>query len=282
MIIVTDSASDIRKEDIEKFNVHVVPLNITFGTESYKDGVDLDIDTFYEFLKTKKDFPKTACPSPQDYVDIFTKAKEDGEEVLCICLSSGLSSTYQTALLAKDIVEYDKIYVVDSLSCLSGERVVVTNACRMRDEGKSIEEIVKELEQITHRVHIFAIVNSLEYFYKGGRISKALYTISSLLNFKVYISLDKDGKIIKPGQVIGFNKAVMGFEKDMKKYPIDPKYGVCYGYTSGRDSLEKLIKKSFDKMGVESYDLAQIGPTSGSHIGEGGVCYAYISTKEIE
>ncbi len=282
MIIVTDSASDIRKEDIEKLNVHVVPLNISFGDEHYKDGVDLDIDTFYEYLKTKKAFPKTACPSPQDYLDIFTKAKEDDEEVLCICLSSGLSSTYQTACLAKDLAEYDKIHVVDSLTCLSGERLVVTNACRMRDEGKSICEIVEVLNDITHRVHIFSIVNSLEYFYKGGRISKTLYTISSILNFKVFISLDKDGKIIKPGQIIGLSKAISSCAKDFKKNPIDKEYGICYGYTTDKDNLEKLIEKSFKLTELESYDLSQIGPTSGSHIGEGGICYAFISTKVTE
>jgi len=282
MIIVTDSASDIRKEDIEKLNVHVVPLNISFGDEHYKDGVDLDIDTFYEFLKTKKDFPKTACPSPQDYLDIFLKAKEEDEEVLCICLSSGLSSTYQTACLAKDLAEYDKIHVVDSLTCLTGERLVVTNACKLRDEGKSITEIVEVLNDITHKVHIFSIVNSLEYFYKGGRISKALYTISSILNFKVFISLDKDGKIVKPGQTIGLAKAIGTCAKDFKKYPFDKKYGICYGYTTDKENLDKLINKSFGLTELESYDIAQIGPTSGSHIGEGGICYAYISQKEID
>lgn len=280
MIIVTDSASDISQSEASKFNIKVVSLNISFGEETYKDGVNLETSQFYDLLKNKKDFPKTACPSPQDYLDIFESAKESDEEVICISMSSGLSSTYQTACLAKDLAEYDKIHVIDSLTCLTGLRLVVLNAIRLRDEGKSACQIVEEIEKIKHNVHFFSIVDSLEYFYKGGRISKTMYTLSSLLNLKVFVALNKDGKIVKVGQAIGYGKAYMASEKDLKKYPINKTYGLCYGYTTSKETLDKLIKKTIDNIGVEKYDISQIGPTAGCHIGEGGVCLAYISTKE--
>ena len=109
-----------------------------------------------------------------------------------------------------------------------------------------------------------------------------MYQEGEILNFKVFISLDKDGKIVKPGQTIGLAKAIGSCAKDFKKYPFDKKYGICYGYTTDKENLDKLISKSFSLTELESNDIAQIGPTSGSHIGEGGICYAYISQKEID
>lgn len=282
MIIVTDSACDIRGEEVEKLNLKIIPLHVIFGDKSYKDGVDLSIDEFYEMLQSEKVFPKTGSPSPQDYLDIFEEAKEKDEEVLCITISTGLSGTYQNALLAKDMAEYDKIYVVDSLSCLTGLRVEVLTACRLRDEGKCIEEIVEVLEDIKHRVHIFSIVDTMEYFYKGGRISKGAYTIGSILNIKPFITLDKDGKIIKNGQSIGYMKGYIVAEQQPKKFPIDKAYPLCYGYTIGEKNVEKLIEKTFNKFEVESYDCSRIGCAAGAHIGPGAVCLAYISTKVRE
>lgn len=282
MIIVTDSASDIRGEEVEKFNVKVVPLRVSFGDKTYKDCVDLSIDEFYNLLETEKDFPKTSQPSPQDYVDIYEEAKKTGEEVLVITISTGLSGTYQAANLAKEIANYDNVTVVDSLSCLTGERLEVINACRLRDEGKSVKEIVDVLEDIKHRVHIFSIVDTLEYFHKGGRLSKGAYTIGSLLNLKPFITLDKDGKIVKNGQSIGYMKAFMTAEQQPKKFPIDKQYGLFYGYTKGIKNMEKLIDKTFKKFEMDSYDLSRIGCAAGCHIGPGGICLVYVSTKVRE
>jgi DegV family protein with EDD domain len=280
MIIVTDSACDIRGEEVEKYNIRVIPLNVTFGDKTYKDGIDLKIDEFYEELLKGNTFPKTGSPSPQDYVDIFEEAKEKGEEVLCITISTGLSGTYQNALLAKDIAEYDKVYVVDSLSCLQGLRLEVINACRLRDEGKSVEEIVEVLEDIKHRIHIFSIVDTMEYFYKGGRISKGAYAIGSLLKIKPFITLDKDGKIVKNGQAMGYMKAYLIAEQQPKKFPIDKEYGLFYGYTMGEKNIEKFIDKTFHKFDMDKYDVSRIGCAAGSHIGPGAVCFVYVSTKE--
>ncbi len=280
VILVTDSSADIRGEEINKLNIKVVPLKVNFGNKEYKDGVDLSVDEFYSLLESEKEFPKTSQPSPQDYVDIFEEAKANGDEVVVLTISSGLSGTYQSVLLSKDIAEYDKVYVVDSLSCLTGLRCLVMAACKLRDSGKSALEIEEEMNHLKHYVHIFSVVDELEGFFKGGRLSKTLYTLGSILNLKPFITLNKEGKIITNGKSLGYMKAYTVAAEQNKKYPINKEYGLFYGYTVGEDKMNKFIEKSFKHFGLDSYDVSRIGPTSGAHIGCGGCCMAYISTKE--
>ena len=280
IVLVTDSSSDVRGEEINKLNLKVVPLKVNFGTKEYKDGVDLSVDEFYKLLETEKEFPKTSQPSPQDYVDIFEEAKENGDEVIVLTISSGLSGTYQSVLLAKDIAEYDKVYVIDSLSCLTSLRCLVMCAVKLRDQGKSAKEIVDEIEVLKHHVHIFSVVDTLEGFYRGGRLSKTLYTLGSLLNLKPFMVLSKDGKIITNGKSMGYMKAYNVAAEQNKKYPINKEYGLFYGYTMGEDKLNKFIEKSFKQFDLETYDVSRIGCVSGAHVGCGGCCMAYISTKE--
>ncbi len=280
VILVTDSSSDIRGEELNKYNIKVVSLNVSFGTKHFKDGIDLSVDEFYSLLESEKEFPKTSQPSPQDYVDIFEEAKEKGDEVVVLTISSGLSGTYQSVLLAKDIAEYDKVYVVDSLSCLTGLRCLVFEAIKMRDNGASAKEIADKMKELKHYVHIFSVVDTLEGFFKGGRLSKTLYTLGSILNLKPFITLNKEGKIITNGKSLGYMKAYSIAAEQNKKYPINKEYGLFYGYTVGEDKIRKFIEKSFKQFGLDSFDESRIGPTSGAHIGCGGCCMAYISTKE--
>ncbi|MCR5787267.1 MAG: DegV family protein [Acholeplasmatales bacterium] len=280
-IILTDSSCDIRGDEIEKFNIKVIPLNVTFGTENFKDGVDLTVEEFYKKLHEVKEFPRTSQPSPQDYVNVFEEAKKNNDEVICLTISSGLSGTYQTALLAKDIAEYDNVYVCDSLTCLTGLRCLVVNACKMRDNGATAKEIFEKMEYLKNHIHLFSIVDTLDGFLKGGRMSKASYTVASLLNIKPFITLDKTGHIIKNGQSLGYLKAYIVASGQTKKFPILPEYGVFYGYTEGEDKLDKFIEKTFKQFdNVDSYDRSRIGCAAGAHIGGGAVCMVYISSEE--
>ena len=147
LMIVTDSCSDIRNEEMIKLDVEVVPMNVSFGDECYQEGINITVDEFYNKLATSRVFPKTSQPSPELFEKVFLRAKEEQREVLVLCLSSALSGTMQAARLAADLAEYeDHVHFVDTLQCLSGERLIVKEACKLRDEGKSISEIVEILE----------------------------------------------------------------------------------------------------------------------------------------
>lgn len=280
LMIITDSCSDIRGEDKVKYNVEVVPMTVTFADESYLEGETISIEEFYEKLVNSKAFPKTSQPSPDSFEKLITKAKENGQDVLIITISTGLSGTYQSANLAASLAEYeDHVHVVDSLNCLTGERLLVKEAARLRDEGKNVEEIVEVLEDIKHRVRYFSICDTLEYFFKGGRLSRAKMILGSIVGIKPFIDLDSNGKIRQFGQGIGVNRSLRAAANFVSENERDTNYGVCYGYTGYNDNALRLIEKTKAILGVDEIDLTQIGAASGAHIGPGGSCVAYISKE---
>ena len=140
--LLVDSTSDLNQD----YGVYCVPLRVEIDGKVYRDGVDLDKDTFYKLLTSSKNFPKTSQPSPQDYIDIFEEVKANNDTLICILLSSALSGTYQSAILAKNIVEYDNIYIIDSLSTTYVIKIMANKADKMIREGKGINEIIDTLE----------------------------------------------------------------------------------------------------------------------------------------
>lgn len=281
-MIVTDSCSDIRGEEVKELDVEVVPMNVSFEDEHYQEGVNITPEEFYKKLTSSKVFPKTSQPSPDLFENLFLRAKEEGIEVLVLCISSGLSGTLQSAKIAASLAEYEEhVHFVDTLACLTGERLIVKEACRMRDEGMSLEDIINVLEDIKHRVRYFSIVDTLEYFFKGGRLSRAAMILGSLVGIKPFIDLDPQGKIRNFGKGLGMHRSLRQAQDFVKKYERDEKYGVYYGYVADDENLKKLIDKTSSLLNVETLDISAIGATSGAHIGPGGSCVCYIS-KEIK
>ena len=280
IMIITDTCSDIRDEEIKTLDVEMVSMQISFGDKTYSEGKDIDVDTFYNKLTNEKVFPHTSQPSPESYEKLYLKAKEEGRDVLVLTISSGLSGTVQSANIAIGLAEYEgHVTVVDTLNCLAAERLVVRTACKLRDEGKSIEEIVEVINDIKGRIKIFGIVDTLEYFFKGGRLSKAAMVIGSLMHIKPFIRLDEKGKIVKFGQALGLVRALKAVAEDLKKNPIDDNFELCYGYTMGEENVNKLIKQTQGVLNNHPYTVSRISAAAGSHIGPGGLCVAYVMKK---
>ncbi len=277
--IITDSTSDIRYDEVEKLGIKVVPLNVSFGDETYKDSVDITVEDFYKKLKTSQYFPKTSQPAPELFVKIFNEAKEKGDDVIYIAISSGLSGTIGSANLAKSIVDYDKIHIIDSLSSIQGLRLLVHHACKMRDLGYSAHDIISQIEDMKKRIKIFSMIDTLEYLYKGGRLSKAKCIFGNAVGLKPLIDLDEKGKIRMYGKVIGINRAYKAILDSFSKHPFDPEYPIYFGYTDTPINLNVLINKIESKYDLPGKDISQIGPTIGSHIGHGGFCVIYVEKK---
>lgn len=280
MLIITDSTADIRDEEIDKLNIKVVPLKITFDTKTYQDCVDLSVEEFYQKLKFTKCFPKTSQPSPEQFLQLFLQAKERKEDVLYLAVSSGLSGTINSAYLAKESSNYDRIFIIDTLESIQGLRLLVHYACKLRDEGKKIEEIVQEIERVKNKIHIFSMIDTLEYLYRGGRLSKAIAFIGNLIDLKPLIDLDPQGKIRMYGKVFGRARAYKSICDSMKENPIDHQFPVYFGYTDGKENVDRLMERTLSFFSIQKYDLSRIGPTIGSHIGAGGFCVIYVSTKD--
>lgn len=271
--ILVDSSSDIVKEELESKNIAMVPLSIQFDKETYLDRMDIDCDTFYDKLTNLDVFPKTSQPSPQMYLKEFEKAKEAKDELICILLSSAISGTYQSALLAKNIVDYDGIYLVDTLSATYGAQILVDEAIKMINEGKEAKEICAHLEALKKRVKIYLSVDTLEYLYKGGRVDKTSAIIGGIAKIKPIITLSEEGKVEVIAKTIGMVKAMnvmIGFAKDKG---IDEKYPVGLIYSSGTKNSAKMEEK-LNANDIKISKHVQLGPTIGTHVGP--ECYGFV------
>lgn len=149
--IATDSAVDFEPAEFEKYRIDCIPLSVNFGEREYKENIDLSKEKFYELLGKTDELPRTAQPSPQVFIELIEEAKEAGDDIIIILLSSGISGTYQSALAIKEMVGYERCFIVDSKSATGGQRMVVEYAAKLRDEGKSAEEIAEKFPHSTKK-----------------------------------------------------------------------------------------------------------------------------------
>lgn len=262
--LLVDSASDIPNTNSD--NILVVPLSIHICNNDYIDGVTLNHDQFYEMLVSSSDFPKTSQPSPQAFVKAMEKVKAANDECICITLSSGVSGTYQSACLAKSIVDYDKIHVVDSLTGAYGVKLLVIEAQRMIKEGKTAEEILEKLEDLKKRTTILLSVDTLEYLYKGGRLDKTSAIIGGIAKIKPIITVTREGKIGVVTKAIGMNRAMNTIADLVEQIQPDTNYPVYSIYTLGTKNVEKLENKLTEN-GHIIEEREPLGPVVGSHVG---------------
>ena len=274
--ILVDSSSDYTMEEINNNGFHFVPLSITLDGKHYQDGVELKPDNFYELLISTGSFPQTSQPSPQDFADIFEDVKEKGDEIICILLSSALSGTCQSAHLAKDMVDYEGIYIIDSLAATAMIRFMGDQAAELLKEGCTAREIVQKVEAMKGKVKVVAGLDTLEYLHKGGRLSKASATIGELANLKPIITVTPDGKVSVIGKCLGKNKALNFILKYLQDNEMDTTFPLYTLYSYGTENTEKLeerlVKEGF------SYDgRVQLGSTIGAHIGPGAFAILYVT-----
>lgn len=274
--ILVDSAADFSAEEAKARNMELVPINITFNDKNYLDGIDITKDEFYELLTSSETFPMTAQPSPQDFLDVFEAVKEKGDQLVYISLSSALSGTFQSATLAKSMVEYDEIYLVDSLSATRAIRLMAEYACKLREEGKDAAAIAEEIENFRSRVVILAAVDTLEYLQKGGRLSKAAAAVGELANLKPIVTVTKEGTMAVPAKALGRNKALSTLVKLVTEKEIDTTFPIYSVFAVGEENTEKLEQK-LGKEGVRVTKRLQIGSTIGCHVGPGAFGVIFVT-----
>lgn len=272
--LLVDSSSDFSQEEIKKKNMAYVPVSIHLEDKDYLDGIDLRIDDFYELLLTASDFPKTSQPSPQDFLDHFEAAKKNRDQVICLLLSSALSGTCQSAYLAREMADYNGIYIVDTLNATASIRLLAEVAFRMMAEGESAPAIVDALEVLKKRVRILASVDTLEYLWRGGRLGRTGAVIGELANIKPVITVTAEGKVSLISKCIGKNKALSYLIRYVKEHTPDPAFPLYTVYSYGAENCEALEAR-LAKEGQTFMKRCQIGPTIGAHVGPGacGICY---------
>ena len=272
MRIIVDSTSDLTPE-IKK-QVHVVPLTVHFGDEEFIDGVTIDHKQFYEKLIETDVHPSTSQASPAAFEAEYEKAKAEGAVVITI--SSKLSGTYQSAMIAAD--EYENIYVVDSTNVTIGASILVELAVRLANQGLEAKEIARQLEEEKKKIVLVALVDTLEYLKKGGRISKSVAAFGTMLNIKPVLAVE-DGEIQVLGKArgskMGNNMLVQQIDK---AGGIDFSKPVLLGYTGLSDAM--LLKYIHDSRHLWEGNLPEvryttIGSVIGTHAGPGAVAVAF-------
>ena len=272
--IIIDSTTDLIESVKER--VEVVPLTIRFGEEEFTDGVTIDNKMFYEKLIESDVIPTTSQATPTAFVPYFEKIKEDGDSAVVITLSSKLSGTYQSACLASQ--DYDNIYVVDSGNVTIGAGILVEYALELLDSGLTAEEIASKLEEKKDEIIVVAMLDTLEYLKKGGRISAAVAFAGGVLNIKPVVSVDK-GEIVMLGKARGSKQGNNLLVQEIEKAGgVDFSRPVLLGYTGLTDVLlKKYIEDSKNLWSHAKSELSStvIGSTIGTHVGPGAVAVAF-------
>lgn len=268
--IITDSTADMIPQVRER--VHVVPLSVHFGDEEYIDGVTIDHKQFYEKLVETDVLPTTSQAAPIAFEEAYENAKNAGEAAVVITISSKLSGTYQSAVIAAQ--SYENVYVVDSGSATVGSGILTALALQYADEGLDAKEIAEKLEHDKQDIVVVALVDTLEYLKKGGRISKTVAFAGSVLNIKPTLSLI-DGEISVLGKARG-SKAGNNLliQEISKSGGIDFEKPVLLGYTGLSDALLlKYIQDSKDlwQEHLQVPDYTTIGSVIGTHAGPGAI-----------
>ncbi|MEK3671920.1 DegV family protein [Paenibacillus sp. FSL R10-2771] len=273
-VIVTDSTSDIPPALADQYGIEVVPLTLMFGEEAFRDNLDMTPEQFYERLPRSPQLPTTSQPSPVEYMNVYRSIQEryPGSKVLSFHISSGLSGTYQSAVLAKSMLEEEgeSVTVVDSLSASYGFGFMVVEAARLAGQGKAPEGILEQVESMRKSRKLYFLVDTLEYLQKGGRIGKASAILGTLLNIKPILSIDAEGIIYAVEKVRGRKKAVARmielFKADL---PGVNKINVAVGHTAEPASGEEFLRELSGHFTLEEKVLTNIGPVVGSHVGNG-------------
>ena len=278
--IITDSAADFEPAELEKLNIFCIPLTVILEDKSYLENVNLSKQEFYELLASTGAAPQTSQPAPNLLFEYFRDAKKAGDEAIYIPISSGISGTYQTALITLEDVECDDCYVVDGLNATAGQRILVEYAVRLRDEGKSAREIAAALEQVRDKVVLYACIDTLEYLYRGGRISHTVYKVGSMAQIKPIISIDAEGKVSVPGKAMGMRKGMDTLCKYLDTHQPDPDFPLYLMYTNQRGAAEALGQR----MAAHGHTIADdriigVGAAIGAHIGPDACGVVYIEKE---
>ena len=280
LAIITDSTSDLRPDELEALDVRRVPLYVSFKGETHRDWIDIQPETIIAGVEAGADLPTTSQPSPQDFETAYREAIEAGaDEILVLSISSELSGTYQSAMLAKNEIDVP-VTVFDSRSASMGLGAMVKTACRMRDEGASVDAILEAVAYLRDTNYLLFTVGSLDFLQKGGRIGAASAFVGGLLNIKPILSLE-DGLLAPVTRARGAKKALREIVTRLQEYR-DAHEGtmvVDFLHIQDVDDIDAL-RTALDETGMDYVDggVHEFGAVIASHVGPG--CYGLYAHLE--
>lgn len=276
--LITDSACDLDLNTLKENNINLLPLRIIYSNGDYRDRIDISPQEVYDNLE--KEVPKTSLPSAQETEDILNKLEEEGyTHVICISISSGLSGSFNALRLALE--DHPKLtsFVYDSKILAYPQGEIVLEVAKLIKEGKSYEEILKEIPEIRKRVIGYFTINTLEYLKKGGRIGRLAGTVGELLNLKPIITTDEDGIYYNVAKVRGRKQSLSKMTELLKGYLAKGKCEVAVLHAGCEDEAIKYMNSLKDLTNVVSIKIAEISPALGIHGGPGLIGFSVKMVK---
>ena len=278
---IIDSAADIIPSECEVLGITHLPLKVLFGEEEFADSVTISHEEFYEKLTSNPNHPTTSQVSPAEFEAAYERVTANGDEAVVITISSKLSGTYQSAVIASEDYE-GKVFVVDSLNATVGERALLLHGIRLAAEGLSAAEIAAKLDEVKTRIRLVATLDTLEYLKKGGRISAATAVVGGLLNIKPAIAV-VDGVVETAGKARGAKAANTLLRQLVEKSGgIDTTMPLCVAYSGSTDeNLKKFMGEHGDLWeGIgDNLSVSSVGAVIGAHVGPGAVAVAFFGKE---
>ena len=276
--LITDSACDLDLNTLKENNINLLPLRIIYSNGDYRDRIDISPQEVYDNLE--KEVPKTSLPSAQETEDILNKLEQEGyTHVICISISSGLSGSFNALRLALE--DHPKLtsFVYDSKILAYPQGEIVLEVAKLIKEGKSYEEIIKEIPEIRKRVTGYFTINTLEYLKKGARIGRLAGTVGALLNLKPIITTDEDGVYYNVAKVRGRKQSLSKMTELLKGYLAKGKCEVAVLHAGCEDEAIKYMNSLKDLTNVVSIKIAEISPALGIHGGPGLIGFSVKMVK---
>lgn len=276
--ILIDSGSEYLPKEAQAKGIEVLPIVTNVGGNDYRDGFDLGRDEFFELLEETGQFPTTSQITPHVFAAKFKEALDAGDEVIAIILSSALSGTYQNACMAQAMVGNEGIYVIDSLTATYPISILADYAATLRDEGMPAAQIVEAIEELKGSAKVIAMVDTLEYLQRGGRIPKAAAKIGEAAKLKPVISVTEKGDLAMISACLGRKRAFDTIMKQLESIEIDDRFPVYAIYSYGTKNCERLEVR-LQEAGITVTERRQIGYVIGSHIGPNACGVVYVEKK---
>lgn len=267
--IFVDSGSSIKQDEKDKYNVEIIPLKILLNDKEYLDGIDLSMDVFYDALINKKQFPKTSLPNLVEVENKVNKCVNDGDYVIVLTISSGISGTYNVMRMLFE--GNSKVYVIDSKTAVGGMKIIVKEINKYIDEP--IDFVIAKVNEIIHKIRVYAVPETLDYLHKGGRLSKVGYIAGTMLNLKPVIELRNT--VTVASKQIGLVRAMRYLANKLEK--CDVNYPIVPSFTYNSENLDKLIDRVDEKYRNVMIEKDNLDPAIAAHWGPNAFGFIFVS-----
>lgn len=276
--LFADSTCDFTPQQAQELDIHTVPLTIHFGSQDYRDGIDMSHKEFYQKLRASDVLPTTSQVNPAQFEEAFAPYLAQGDDIVVLTISADLSATYQSAVTAAQKAP-GRVHVVDTRCATYGAQLLLREAARLRDEGRlDAAQIAQQVGALAPRLRLYAVLDTLKYLKMGGRLSGGAAFIGAILGILPVVAV-QEGKVVSIAKVRGDHAGMKALLELYQKDQPEARYGISFGHADDEQRLQKYLDFLTPHLGGAAIYRSSLGSVIGTHAGPGVVGIAYIASK---